>query len=113
MSGINRAKKRAAKAKGKQSAAGTEAKAVATKVSANGKASSTASAEAPAGGLKRKGLQDERTRGNFRVRLSDGSSHGFKYTAETKDEVRLEAIRFLDEKEARFIDESEADSYTE
>ena len=53
-------------------------------------------AAAAAGGLKRMrtGVSDESTRGNFRVRLEDGTSKGFKYDEATKEQVRQEAHAF-------------------
>ena len=52
---------------------------------------------APPQGRKRKPcVQDEWTRLTWRVRLSDGSSKGFRYTADTKEAVRQEAEKFLE-----------------
>ena len=70
---------------------------------ANAAAAGKAKAHAAAGKAKapakrlRSGLQHEASRKTFRVRLSDGSSVGFKYEDDTMEVKKLEAEAFLAE----------------
>ena len=98
--GKAKAKASASKAVGVASANEGKAKAQASASKAGGVSVAKSKPKAPAAppqGRKRKpSVQEEMSRLTWRVRLSDGTSKGFKYTLETEEGAHQEAEKFLE-----------------